>query len=53
MGRDKKFKMIKVVHILVRAWKEYCTEYWLKELHESKDRCTGRCNITEILLKQC
>ena len=31
------------------AWKEYCLEYWLKELQESMDRCTGCCNITEIL----
>ena len=23
------------------AWKEYCAEYWLKELLESMDRCTG------------
>ena len=52
MGRDKKFKRIKVVHILVRAWKEYCAGYWLKQLRESKDRWTGRCNITEILLKR-
>ena len=33
------------------AWKEYCEEYWLKEVQESMDRCTGRCDITEILLK--
>ena len=33
------------------AWKDYCVEYWLKELQESMDRCTGCCNITEILLK--
>ena len=33
------------------AWKESCAEYWLKELHESMDRCTGRCGVTEILLK--
>ena len=33
------------------AWKEYCAEYWLKEFQESMDRCTGRHNITEILLK--
>ena len=26
-------------------------EYWLKELQESMDRCTGRRAITEILLK--
>ena len=32
-------------------WKEYCAEYWLKELQESMDRCTGRRDITEILLK--
>ena len=33
------------------ALKEYCGEYWLKELQESMDRCTGCSNITEILLK--
>ena len=33
------------------AWKEYCVEYWLKELQESMDRCTGHCDITEMLLK--
>ena len=33
------------------AWKEYCAEYWLKELQESMDRCSGGCDITEILLK--
>ena len=33
------------------AWKEYCAEYRLKELQESMDRCTGRRDVTEILLK--
>ena len=33
------------------AWNKYCAEDWLKELQESMDRCTGRRNITEILLK--
>ena len=33
------------------AWKEYCMGYWLKELQESMDRCTGRLDTTEILLK--
>ena len=33
------------------ALKEHCAEYWLKELQESMDRCTGRRDITEILLK--
>ena len=33
------------------AWKEYCAEFWLKELQESMDMCTGRRDITEILLK--
>ena len=33
------------------AWKEYCSEYWLKELQESMDMCTGCRNITEIPLK--
>ena len=31
------------------ARKEYCAEYWLREL-ESIDRCTGK-YITEITLK--
>ena len=31
------------------AWKEYRAEYW--KLQESMDRCTGRRDITEILLK--
>ena len=30
------------------AWKEYCAEYWLKELQERKDRYTGRRDITKI-----
>ena len=33
------------------ALKEYCAEYWLKELEENMYRCTGRRDITEILLK--
>ena len=33
------------------AWKDYCEEYRLKELQESMDRCTDRCDITEMLLK--
>ena len=33
------------------AWKEYCTEYCLKELQESMDRCTSHWDMTEILLK--
>ena len=31
-------------------WKEYCTEYWLKEFQDSKYRCTGCRNITEIIV---
>ena len=27
------------------AWEEYCAEYWLKELQESMDRCTGHLTI--------
>ena len=27
------------------AWKEYCVVYWLKELQESMERCTGARNI--------
>ena len=30
------------------AWKEYCAEYWLKELQGSMDRCSNRRDITEI-----
>ena len=26
--------------------KKYCAEYWLKELQESMDRCTGCCDIS-------
>ena len=33
------------------AWKESCVEYWLQELKESMDRCTGRPDLTERLLK--
>ena len=33
------------------AWKEYCTEYWLKEYQECMVMCTCHCNITKILLK--
>ena len=33
------------------GWKENCAEYWLNELQESMDKCTGRRDITEILLK--
>ena len=32
-------------------WKEYCAEFWLKELQESRDRFTDRRDITEIPLK--
>ena len=32
------------------VWKGYCAEYWLKKFQESMDRCTGRRDITEILL---
>ena len=31
------------------AWKEHCVEYWLKEIHERMDRCTGRPDITGIV----
>jgi hypothetical protein len=33
------------------ARKEYCVGYWLKDLQESMDRCTGSHDKTEILLK--
>ena len=32
-------------------WKQYCAEYWLKELQENMYRCTGDRDITERLLK--
>ena len=31
------------------AWKEFCAEYWLKELQEYMEMCTDRRDITEIL----
>ena len=34
------------------VWKEYCGALVKKELQESIDRCTGRCDVTEILLKK-
>ena len=34
------------------AWKVYCAEYWLKNIQESMDRCTGIHDITGILLKK-
>ena len=33
------------------AWKECCAVYWLKDLQESMDRCTGCNDITEAMLK--
>ena len=36
---------------LSMAWKEYCAEYWLKECQESMDRCSGRREKNEVLLK--
>ena len=33
------------------AWRKHCEQYWLKELLEGMDRCSGCCDITEILLK--
>ena len=33
------------------ASKEYCTEYWEKELKESIGRCTGHRDIAEIAFK--
>ena len=33
------------------AWKEYCAEYWFKELQESMGSCTGRRDLTEIMLQ--
>ena len=34
------------------ACKEYCAEYWLKELQESMDKCNGHRDMTEIRLKK-
>ena len=34
----------------LKAWKENCAEYWIKELKKSIERCTGRRDITEITL---
>ena len=31
--------------------KKYCAEYWLKEILESMDGCTGHRDVTKILLK--
>ena len=31
------------------AWKEYCAEYWSKELQESMDRCNGHRDITDTV----
>ena len=36
---------------LASGLEEYCADYWLKRLQECMDWYTGRCNITEILLK--
>ena len=33
------------------AWKEFHVEHWLKELQEIMDRCTGRRDVTELLLE--
>ena len=33
------------------ALKEYCGEFWLKELQDNMNRCTGHSDITEIFLK--
>ena len=33
------------------AWKEYCAEYWLKELQETMDRCIDHHNNVESGLK--
>ena len=31
--------------------KERCAKYWLKELQEGMDRCAGRLDIAEVMLK--
>ena len=33
------------------AWNYCCAKYWLKDLQESTDRCTGRRDITEDSVK--
>ena len=33
------------------SWKEYCAEYWSKEIEEDMEGCTGRRDITDIMLK--
>ena len=56
---DKIYSSLTAIHCLDNgylgkqpvAWKEYCAEYWFKELQKNMDRCTGRRDITEILLK--
>ena len=52
-GNENK-KMTYPVLLIVLAWKEYCAKYWFKKNHtiqEGTDRCTGRRDITEKLLK--
>ena len=34
------------------ALKEYCAGHWLKEFQESRDRCTGHRDITEMTINQ-
>ena len=33
------------------VWKEHCAEYWSKNLWKSMQRCRGRRDSTEIMLK--
>ena len=33
------------------GWKEYCVKYWQIEAQETMNKCTGHCDITEIMLK--
>ena len=32
------------------AKKEFCVKYWWQKLQVSIDRCTGRCDITKLML---
>ena len=47
--------LLSVVSTMVKwkqpvAWKDYCADYWLKELQGNMDRYSGLRDITEIWL---
>ena len=52
MWEKEKMILTSIFSFSHMAWKEYFLEYWLKELQESMDICTGHCDIAEILLKR-